>query len=54
MQGKKQVVKQSGDKETQANREKIKEKNTPNPKKGRSIPSMVANSVTRKISLWQG
>ena len=37
--------------ETQQEREKSKEKNTPNPKKEDSIPSMVANSVMRKISL---
>jgi hypothetical protein len=40
--------------ETQCEREKSKEKNTPNPKKEDSIPSMVTNSVTRKISLWLG
>jgi hypothetical protein len=34
MQGKKKVVKQQTNKKTQDNREKIKEKNTPNPKKG--------------------
>ena len=40
--------------ETQYEREKSKEKNTPNPKKEDSIPNMVANSITRKISLWLG
>jgi hypothetical protein len=41
------------DMETQENREKIKEKNTQYPKKG-DLPSGVANSVMRKISLWLG
>jgi DNA-binding NarL/FixJ family response regulator len=40
--------------ETQYKREQSKEKKTPNPKKEYSIPSMVANSITRKISLWIG
>jgi hypothetical protein len=40
--------------ETQYKREQSKEKNTPNPKKEDFIPSMVTNSVTRKISLWLG
>jgi hypothetical protein len=40
--------------ETQYKQEKSKEKNTPNPEKEDSIPSMVANFVTRKISLWLG
>jgi hypothetical protein len=38
MQGKKKVVKQQANKKTQDNREKIKEKNTPNPKKRRLSP----------------
>jgi hypothetical protein len=40
--------------ETQYNREKSKEKDTPNPKKEDYIPNMVTNSVTRKLSLWLG
>ena len=40
--------------ETQHEREKSKEKNTPNPKKEDSFPSVVVNSITRKISLWHG
>jgi hypothetical protein len=40
--------------ETQYKREQSKEKNTPNPEKEDFIPSMVANFVTRKISLWLG
>jgi hypothetical protein len=41
------------DTKTQENREKIKEKKHPIPQKG-DLPSGVANSVTRKISLWLG
>jgi hypothetical protein len=40
--------------ETQYKQEQSKKKNTPNPEKEDSIPSMVANSVTRKIILWLG
>ena len=40
--------------QTQYEREQSKEKNTPNPKKEESIPSMVVNSVMREISLWLG
>jgi hypothetical protein len=40
--------------ENQYKREQSKEKNTPNLEKEDSIPSMVANYVKRKISLWLG
>jgi hypothetical protein len=43
----------TSDIETQTNKEQIKEKQHPILQKG-DIPSGVANSVTRKISLWLG
>jgi hypothetical protein len=40
--------------ENQYKQEKSKAKNTPNPEKEDFIPSMVANSILRKISQWLG
>jgi ribosomal protein L44E len=53
MQGKIQVVKQNETKKLRQIERKSRRKNTQYPKKG-YLPSEVANSVTRKISLWLG